>query len=158
MANVELIMNSYISPVYVSATNMVTPISTITFDKLYTNALVFMNVLQIGIQTTFFMMKEGVAELITNLTPEKIVYILVVYNLFMLMTIDNHNKKITEQKEIIKSLEKNVIYLKKTERMREDLEEMWVQDVKAYHADTNKKLALFDKKMKKLEKVLKQYE
>ena len=165
MANVELIMNSYIAPVYFSAANMVTPIATIKLDSLYANALVFMNILQIGIQTTFFMMKEGLTELFanasalwTNLTLEKIVYILVVYNLLMLMTIDNHHKKIAEQKELIQSLEKNVIYLKKTEKMREDLDEMWIQDVKAYHADTTKKLALVDKKMKKLEKDLKQYE
>jgi hypothetical protein len=167
MANVELIMNSYIAPVYVSAANMITPIATIKLETLYENALIFVNILQIGIETAAFIVKQGivaafdnastinVGSIWTNLTLDKIVYILIVYNLFMLMTIDNLNKRASEQKEKITSLEKNVIYLKKTEGMREDLEQMWIQDVRAYHADTTKKLISINNKMKKLEK---QYE
>ena len=167
MANVELIMNSYIAPVYVSAANMITPIATIKLETLYENALIFVNILQIGIETAAFIVKQGivaafdnastinVSSIWTNLTLDKIVYILIVYNLFMLMTIDNLNKRASEQKEKITSLEKNVIYLKKTEGMREDLEQMWIQDVRAYHADTTKKLISINNKMKKLEK---QYE
>ena len=167
MANVELIMNSYITPVYVSAANMITPIATIKLETLYENAVIFVNILQIGIETAAFIVKQGivaafdnastinVSSIWTNLTLDKIVYILIVYNLFMLMTIDNLNKRASEQKEKITSLEKNVIYLKKTEGMREDLEQMWIQDVRAYHADTTKKLISINNKMKKLEK---QYE
>lgn len=154
MANIE----SFIAPVYISSANMVTPLATITFDSLYENALILANIVKIGIETFAFIMKEGIVEVFANLTLEKIVYIIVVYNLFMLMALDNQRKKIAEQKELIDSLEKNVSYLKKTERMREDLEQMWVQDVREYHADTTKKFALVDKKMKKLEKDLKQYE
>lgn len=154
MANLELLN----TPFFISAANMVTPLATITIDTLYENVLTLANIVRVGIETFAFIMKEGIIEAFTNLTLEKIVYMLVVYNLFMLMAIDNQRKKIAEQNKLIESLEKNVVYLKKTERMREDLEQMWVQDVREYHADTTKKFALVDKKMKKLEKDLKQYE
>jgi len=154
MENIE----SFIAPVYISAANMVTPLATITFDTLYENVLTLANIVKIGIETFAFIMKEGIVEVFANLTLEKIVYIIVVYNLFMLMALDNQRKKIAEQKEQIESLEKNVIYLKKTERMREDLEQMWVQDVREYHADTTKKMVAMEKKIKKLGKDLKQYE
>lgn len=86
MANLKLIMKPYICPVYISATNMLTPLATITFDRIYTIALVYGNLildaLQIFIQTASFIMKEGITEFFSNFTIEKIVYILVIYNLY----------------------------------------------------------------------------
>jgi flagellar motility protein MotE (MotC chaperone) len=76
----------------------------------------------------------------------------------MLIVLDEQRKKIAEQKELIKTLEKNVNYLKKTERMRENFNELWIQEIKLYHQETSNKIVLIDKKMKKLEKNLKQYE
>ena len=55
------------------------------------------------------------------------------------------------QKEQIESLEKNILYLKKTERMREDLEESWIQE-------TTKKMRFMENKIKKMDKEIKQYE
>ena len=138
MSNIEYI-NQYMVPVYISSTNMVTPLVTIKFDTLYTNTLIFfqsivsvsimvVNIIQIGIQTAVFIMKEGFTEFFANLTIEKIVYILVMYNVLIITAIDNQRRKIAEQKEQIESLEKNILYLKKTERMREDLEESWIQE------------------------------
>jgi len=162
MANLE---NPYIAPIYVSVTNTVTPLATITVDALYRNAVSFLNILQIFIQTAYFIVKEGIVAafanasgILENLTLEKIVYIIGVYNLFMMAALDNQRKKIAEQKKLIEYLEKNVSYLKKTERTREDLHEMWIQDVKSYHADTSKQMVAMEKKIKKLEKDLKQYE
>lgn len=165
MSNIEFLR----APIFISATNMVTPITTITFDSLYTNALVFgnivVNILQIFIETAGFIMKEGFTEafanasaLWTNLNFEKIVYIIGVYNLFMLLVLDNQRRKITEQNEHIESLEKQVDYLKKMERMREDLDELWIQDVKSYHQETSKKMTAMEKKIKKMEKEMKIYE
>ena len=161
MSNIEYI-NQYMVPVYISATNMVTPLVTIKFDTLYTNTLIFfqsivsvsimvVNIIQIGIQTAVFIMKEGFTEFFANLTIEKIVYILVMYNLLILTAIDKQRRKIAEQKEQIEELEKNVIYLKKTERMREDLEESWIQE-------TTKKMRFMENKIKKMDKEIKQYE
>ena len=146
------------TPFYISAANTVSPLATITVETLYKNALILANIIRVSIETFTFIMKEGIVEVFANMTPEKIVYIIVVYNLFMLMALDNQRKNIAEQKELIESLEKNVIYLKKTERMREDLDEMWIQDVKAYYQETSKKMTVMEKKIKKFEKDLKQYE
>lgn len=158
MSNIEFLR----SPVFISAANMVTPLATISFDKLYASAFVFgnfvVNIIQIGIQTAGFIMKECFTEMWTNFNLEKIVYIIGVYNLFMLLVIDNQRRKISEQNEHIESLEKQVNYLKKTERMREDLDELWMQDVKTYHQETSKKMTNMEKKIKKFEKDLKQYE
>ena len=154
MANIEYI-NQYMAPVYFSATNMVTPLATIKFDALYTNALVFanfvVNIIQICIQTAVFIMKEGFTELFANLTIEKIVYILVMYNILIITAIDNQRRKIAEQKEQIESLKKNILYLKKTERMREELEESWIQE-------TTNKIRIMENKIKKMDKEIKQYE
>lgn len=165
MSNIEFLR----TPVFISSTNMVTPLATISFDKLYTSAIVFanfvLNIGQIVIQTAGFMMKEGFTELfanassiLTNLTIEKIVYILVIYNLLILTTIDKQRRKNSEQNRQIESLEKQINYLKKTERMREELDELWLQDVRRYHQETNNKITTMEKKIKKFEKDLKQYE
>jgi len=161
MSNLELIMNPYISPVYISATNIVTPVATITFDRFYTSALVFGNLvlttLQIFTQTAGFIMKEGLTEFFAILTVEKIVYILVIYNIFMMLVIDNERRNFAEQKEVVEALNKEVNYFKKSERIREDLDELWLQDVKKYHKETSNKVATMEKKIKKLEKVLKEH-
>ena len=152
MSNIEFLM----TPVYISANNdMVTPLATISFDKLYTSALVFanfvVNIIQIGIQTAVFIMKEGFTEFFENLTIEKIVYILVMYNVLILTAIDNQGRKIAEQKEQIESLKKNILYLKKTEGMCEELEESWIQE-------TTNKIRVMENKIKKMDKEIKQYE
>jgi hypothetical protein len=156
MANLE-----YITPIYVSVTPtewLTTPLATISFDATYQVFNIIIDILQIFIQTAGFIMKEGFAEVWTNLTLQKIVYIIGVYNLFMLLVLDNQRKKITEQKNQIENLEKNVDYLKKMERMREDMDELWIQDVRTYHQETSKKTTAMEKRIKKLEKDLKQYE
>lgn len=158
MANIEFLR----TPIFISATNMVTPLSTIKYDVLYANTLIYLkmivNILQIGIQTVGFMMKEGLTELFANLTIEKIIYILVIYNLLILTAIDKQRRKITEQNTQIESLEKQINYLKKTERMREDLDELWLQDVRRYHLETNNKITAMEKKIKKMDKEIKIYE
>ena len=160
MANLE-----YITPIYVSVTPtewLITPLASISFDAVYKGAISIFNliidILQIGIQTIGFIMKEGILAAFTNLTLEKIVYIIGVYNLFMLLVLDNQRKKITEQKNQIENLEKNVDYLKKMERMREDMDELWIQDIRAYHQETSKKTTAMEKRIKKIKKELKQYE
>lgn len=168
MANIEL-MNQYMAPVYISATNMVTPLTSIKYDVLYANALIYLNIvvniLQIGIQTVTFIMKEAFVEAFANagsilrsLTIEKIIYILVIYNLLIITAIDKQRRKITEQNTQIESLEKQIDYLKKTERMREDLNELWLQDVRRYHLETNNKIRTMEKRIKKMDKEIKIYE
>jgi flagellar motility protein MotE (MotC chaperone) len=74
-------------------------------------------------------MKEIFTELFTKMTPVKMVYTLCIYNLFMLAVLDSHQRKIAKQKEQISSLEKQVKQLKKSEKMRDDFEELWIHDI-----------------------------
>jgi hypothetical protein len=154
MTNLEFLN----TPFYINTANMVTSLATITFDTLYENTLSLVNIIRVGIETFVFITQQGIVAAFANLTLEKIVYIIGVYNLLMLIVLDEQRKKIAEQKELIKTLEKNVNYLKKTERMRENFNELWIQEIKLYHQETSNKIVLIDKKMKKLEKNLKQYE
>ena len=143
MANLELIMNHNITPLYILDDNMMTPIVTIKFDKIYTFCNLILNTLQIFIQTAGFMMKEGFTEFFANLTIEKIVYILVIYilviyNLLIMLMIDNQRRGTMEQQKIIESLNKEVNYLKKSEIiMREDLDELMAERYKELSTRNN---------------------
>ena len=106
MTNLELIMNPYIAPVYISTTNMITPLATISYDAMISFFNTVVDILQIGIQTISFIVKEGIISCLKNLTLEIIVYIIGVYNLFMVLVIDNQQRKFIEQKNKIESLEK----------------------------------------------------
>ena len=165
MSNIEFLR----APIYISASNMVLPLATIKLETVFTNVLTntiwLLNIIQIGIQTACFIMKELFIEAFAkaspiwkNLTIEKIIYMLVVYNLLILVAMDKQRRKAEEQKEVIESLNKEVSYLKKTERMREDLDELWLQDVRRYHQETNNKITAMEKKIKKMEKEIKIYE
>jgi len=159
-------MNIYMAPIYVSDTNMVTPLATISlYQETITIFNIILGVLQIVIQTTGFILKETILATFRNLTLEKIVYIIGVYNLLMLVVLDNmlvlldnQRKKITEQKELIENLDKNIIYLNKIKTMRENFDEVWIQDVRTYHEETTQKIEAMGKRIEKLEKDLKQIE
>ena len=151
-------MNPYIAPVYISTTNMITPLATISYDAMISFFNTVVDILQIGIQTISFIVKEGIISCLKNLTLEIIVYIIGVYNLFMVLVIDNQQRKFIEQKNKIESLEKHMDYLKKTERMREDMDEIWIKDLRTFHQETNKKVSVIEKKIKKMEKDMKIYE
>jgi hypothetical protein len=151
METPELYINSNI-PVYITSTNTVTPLMTfegLYFDNIYTNILIFFNVVvhiaQIAIQTATFIIKEIFQEIFTQMTLVKMVYIIGIYHLFILAVLDSHQRKITKQKEQIESLEKQVKHLKKSEKLREDFEELWSKE-------TTKKMTTMEKKIKKMAK------
>jgi hypothetical protein len=156
METPELLMNTNIVPVYITSTNVVTPL--LTIDSLYKNVLVLLytagNILQIVIQTTIFIMKEIFAEVFTKMTLVKMIYIIGIYNLFILAVLDNHQRKIIQQKEQIETLEKNLKHLKKANKVRDDFEQIWIHDIKSYNQETTKKMINIEKKVKKLEKDL----
>jgi hypothetical protein len=150
----ELIMNSNIIPVYITATNVVTPL--ITIDSVYAKTIIIfnmlVNILQISIQTAFFIIKELFVEAYTKMTVVKMVYIIVIYNLFMLSVIDSHQRKLVEQKKQIEILEKKLRHLKNREAVRDDFEQLWINDIKSYNKETTKKMTSMEKKIKKIEK------
>ena len=113
------------------------------------------NIVGICIQTLFLIMKEIFLEVFTNMTVVKMVYIIGIYNLFMLAVLDNQQKKIAKQKEQIESLEKQVRHLKKADKVRDEFEQLWIHDIKSYNQETTKKMISMEKKIKKIEKELK---
>jgi hypothetical protein len=164
--HLELIINPYITPVYTSATNIVSPISTIKLEDLYEAFLTFINILQIGLETLWFIMKEGITEILANITNttniKKFIYIICIYNLFMLFFIDNQRKKFIEQKKQMYQLEKQVDYLNSVaEKMDKDVEEEWIEEIeeiiKNYNKETNKKINMIKRKIKKIEDELNCY-
>jgi hypothetical protein len=154
METSQLIMKSNIVPIYITSMNAVTPL--ITINSFYTKMILFfnaaVNILQICIQTVSFIMKEIIAEVFTKLTPVKIVYIIGIYNLFMLAVLDSHQRKIAKQKEQIASLEKQLKNLKKSEKIRDEFEQLWIHDIKSCNQETNNKMTSMEKKIKKMEK------
>ena len=162
METPDLFMKPNMAPIYITSTNMVTPLipnHLMTFKSFYINTLIVMNMLfnivGICIQTLFLIMKEIFLEVFTNMTVVKMVYIIGIYNLFMLAVLDNQQKKIAKQKEQIESLEKQVRHLKKADKVRDEFEQLWIHDIKSYNQETNHKIISIEKKIKKIEKELK---
>lgn len=180
----ELFMKPNMAPIYITSTNSITPAINpinninhinplITIKTFYINTLILfdmiMNIIKIGIQTLFFLMKELFVEVFTNMTVVKMVYIIGIYNLFILAVLDNQQKKIAKQKEQIESLEKQVRHLKKADKVRDDFEQLWIHDIKSYNKETSHKIqetthkiqettdkiTSIEKKIKKMEKELK---
>ena len=152
METPELIMKSNMVPVYITSTNTVTPL--ITIESFYKNVLVLLhivvNIIQICIQTACFIMKELFVEAFTKMTSIKMLYIIGIYNLFMLAVLDNHQRKIAKQKEQIESLEKQVRHLKKANKVRDDFEQLWIHDIKSYNQEMTNKMTTVEKKLKKI--------
>lgn len=171
MTNIELIMNPYIAPIYVSATNMLYPLTIITFNNIYTNVLsfskLFINFVSIMLHTFNFIIIQGKREIINYLynipfstelmssLVEKSIYLICILNLVLNIS---KIKEQLKQKEQIEALERHINFLKKNERMRENMEEMWRQETKLFYGETDKKFNIFEKKIKKFEKELKAYD
>jgi hypothetical protein len=147
-----MVMNA---PFYVSETNTLTPLVNINVVQLF---IIIWNILHICVQILFFIIKEIFVEAFTNLTFEKVVYVIVIYNLFMLVvTIDNQDKKSEKLKEQIDLLEKQMGYLKKVERMREEMDELLAKDIRLYLENTNNLMQVMENKIKKVENNLRLY-
>jgi hypothetical protein len=143
-----------IVPIYISSTNMIMPLTTIKLDNLM---VIFYNILQIIINTTCFIVKEGVKIVFTNLTLEKIVYIIILYNLLIFMVIDSQRKKMNQQKKELEYLEEAINYYNR------NIEEMRNKDqdnIILYELinENSTKMKLMDRKLKKIERDIKIYE
>jgi hypothetical protein len=152
----------FINPVmsvFVSDTNTITPLIMFSIQNFYEHSLLFFNILQISLQTAVFIIKEVFTEASTNFTIDKIIYIISIYNLFMILYLDiKQQRKIVTQNEEIESLKKQINHSKKLERMREELEEIQNKEFKTYCEETNKKILSMGKKIKKLENELNMYQ
>lgn len=142
-------------PIYISDTNVVTPITSITFDTLHDAITICINILHIIIETTLFIIKEGISLIIYNISQADIIYVctiiiyiicIIVYiiAIYLSRTINNQKQQISEQKHQIEQLVQNVY----------NLDVSTLESIK--HID--KKFAVINKKMKKLEKDFEKYE
>lgn len=147
--NPELIMNPYIAPVYITTTNMILPLATISYES-FLNSLNFLwSILTVTALTTQFIVVEGIKTFVeeTNLF-EKFLFGLGVINLILLTTYDNTNKSERDLTlKILESHEINLSQLKKQERMREDWEQLWSEEIKISHQENEKKLAEMKKQL-----------
>lgn len=147
-------------PMYISATNMVTPITTIDFETLHTNFINFINisiyVLNIALQTTLFILSEAYKEIIkfNFKSYENIIYIISICNLLMLILVDNQRKRIDQQKKQMESLEEHIEFIRLTEKYRDHDEQILIEKIH----ENSKKIVLIDKKIKKIENDIKIYE
>jgi len=168
--NTELIMNSYIAPVYITATNMVIPFAAISMTSLQTNvaeftniALNFLQIIQnlatIWASTLYFIMKQSAIEISSAMSNvDKVLFAFLFYNMVM-FAYENYklNNEVKNLKSEVEQLEKNISYFKKAERMREDWEQTWAEEIRHYYTEHNNKYKDLNKEVKKLRKEMKQY-
>lgn len=177
MANLDL-MEQYLSPIYISSSNMVIPIAINyidKFDDIYTKSLIFFNyftnILYIAVQTFTFIANQALSEsikIIQSLNADKIIFIISIYTIFMVLVLDVNIKKINKQKEQIEILEKNIKSIEKqisfhTPEKQETFQDEVntnLRDINEYKSDINlinTRLNSIEKKNKKLEKEMKKY-
>jgi hypothetical protein len=169
MQNIEFIMNPSIAPVYITSTNMVMPILTITNKAISDIILTIVSTAaSIIVELMIFMkvLKYFILREISNISFDG-------YKLFitgiMLITFGlMFTNKIaiidirTELNKRIQELEYQVNYMKKAERMRENdwdlLMHSYTESFKILQDDFNKKFSNYKKQFKKIDKELKMYQ
>jgi len=161
--NTELILNSYIAPVYVTTTNMVVPLVTVSLTSLYNNVVEFGNIafnfVTIMASTLYFIVQQSVVEISSVMS--NVDKVLLAFSLYNIAMFAYENYKLNNEVRILKSeveqLEKNISYFKKAERMREDWEQTWAEEVRHYYTEHNNKYKELNKEVKKIKKEMNQY-
>jgi hypothetical protein len=120
------------TPFYISKLNMVIPLTKINF--YYVNVVKFVSIM---IHTVVLIKNELFKLLISEAKTETIVYIMCIFGVFMFFVL---NDKLSEQTRDIESLKNQLNYLKKMERMREQIDEIRIKDMKLNQEKTNQKL------------------
>jgi len=151
--NPELLFNQYITPVYITTTNMVTPIANINFsspyDILVEMATTIWQICSVVVCTFVFIVKEACVAINDKLTTtEKILTTLCLYNFITyLISYSGSNDKQLKLQEKFDSIEKQISSLRTSERMRDNWEQLWVEEIRNMYNEN-------DKKFKDIETVL----
>ena len=162
--------NSYISPIYVTATNMVFPLASISINYLhelmrvcYINVVEFStiaaNLLKIWGLTIYFIVYQCLVEISNMMTNvDKVLLAFIIYNIVM-FAYKNYklNSEVINLKLEVEQLEKNISYLKKVERMREDWDQTWAEEIRHYYTEHNNKYKDLNKEIKKIKKEMNKY-
>jgi hypothetical protein len=158
-------MNPSIAPVYMTATNMMIPIVTITNEAISNFVVNFVSrAAAIIVEFMIFMksLKYFVWTEITNISLDgyKLFITGIILIAVALMFVDkivylHANKRVEE-------LERQVSYMKKAERMRENDWELLMQShsqsFRQLQEEFNKKFTNYDRQLKKIDKELKMYQ
>ena len=152
------------TPFYISNMNMIVPLTTINLHFLnvfkFTGLIIstLMNFTIIFTQTFIFILSELFNMLMKEADTQLVIIIIGAYSVFMFLILDEHRIKLKEQTQQMETIENQLNYLKKMERMRENEEQMIILEFKKYSEETDKKISTMEKKIKKFEKDLKLYE
>lgn len=169
MQNIEFIINPSIAPVYITSTNMLMPILTIT-NKAISNIILtivwkaasFIVELMIIMKVfKYFILRE-----LSNISFDG--YKLFITGIMFITVGLMFGDKIaiidlrTELNKRIQELEYQVNYMKKTEKMRENdwdlLMHSYTESFKILQDDFNKKFSNYKKQFKKIDKEIKMYQ
>ena len=148
--NPELFMTQYMTPIYISATNMIAPI---TIVSVYENVVEFANFawqfITVFVYTFAFIANEAIVAINNNLSfTEKMLLALCLYNFInqTVSEIGSIDKQLKVQ-EKFKTTEKQMNSLRTSERMRENWEQMWAEEIRNMHNENNKKFKDNEKAM-----------
>lgn len=141
--NPELFVNQYMSPAYISTTNMMIPFSTIQITPIYNNvvdyATLAWQMVSVFVNTIAFIAKE---EIDTNLSfVEKILLCLCLYNLIALFVKDidklNENQRIQEKLNKLEKMEKDMKFLQKSVVIRDRYDHILLDIINIHKEQSN---------------------
>lgn len=158
-------MNPSIAPVYMTATNMIMPIFTITNEAISSIILIIVSrAAAIIVELMIFMksLKYFVWTEIINISLDG--YKLFITGIILITVALIFADKIAKlhANKRVEELERQVSYMKKAERMRENDWELLMQShsqsFRQLQEDFNKKFTNYDRQLKKMDKELKMYQ
>lgn len=157
--NLELLTQN-ITTFYITATNTVVPVAYITLNYIYSYILEFVDyawqTFVISAHTFVFIENEAFRIIHTYLTfTEKILLVLCVCNFiaFFVSGIESLIEQ-NKNKDKIEAMEKQINYLKSSEKMREKYEQMWTEEIRSMINENNKTIKDTKKKISKCEEEL----
>jgi hypothetical protein len=150
------LFTQYISPIYISTSNMMTPIADISFNQVQDFAglcydfgtFVWKTIIVLG-HTLAFIIKEAVVAVDANLSfTEKMLLSLCLYNLIasFVNEIDKmHQNNITQDR--LEKIEKYVKFLKKSVTIRDNCETMWSEEINTVRNENCNKMQELEKEL-----------
>jgi hypothetical protein len=150
------LFTQYITPMYISTTNAMTPIADISFNQVKEFAglcydfgtFVWQTIIVFG-HTLAFIIKEAVVAVDANLSfTEKMLLSLCLYNFIasFVNEIDKmHQNNITQDR--LEKIEKYVKFLKKAVTIRDNCETMWSEEIKTIRNEHSNKMQELEKEL-----------
>jgi len=152
MQNIELLLNPSVAPVYITATNMLYPITVLTLSSIQTMAATLLEnilyTLMIIAHTLYFVAKNIVSEFDKMDGTQKFLSLFCFYNLLLTIIATHKVEETQEYKKQIRTLKKQV---EMQELLRNDNMNLMMDELNVFRNETNIKISTLDKKIKKIE-------